>query len=425
MEAHTNQHHVGWEEHPAAAGGRAGEAQTVGTSSSFLPVGDVGMFHFPSEGDHLWMQQDMVVAAAEAALMPWEGQVTSQLMQSMWLHSVQMLEPDDLHTGSLVGGAMASAASLPRVTDGGLIPAVPAFQMALLTDSENRRLLQENLRLLATIDRLNAEVSRVQSFNSRLRALQVQLALGLTENLEAEGGAERIHLLEFSRHPQELRQALSDGTPLEECRQALLKANRFWERNSGAKVFVHPHQFEETVDLMDKLDLRKQHVVVAESLVWKVMLSVFTLRSRLQVRVRSRRELGVVGTSAPSSSKASCSKPPGLEAASEDEWQRRENKGAVELSEDGGGNPAQPWQHTPDMTDSTLSKRQWERQGHAEPAEGASPRSWNRAEKTAGRRRGAGRKKVHMPEVFEGLRTSRELDLDASLAQWTSPFAAR
>ncbi len=161
-------------------------------------------------------------------------------------------------------------------------------------------------------------------------------------------------MLDFSRHPQDVRQALIQRMPLDECRQALQEGQRYWELRFGAKFFVRPHQFEETVDLTRKLDLHKQHVVAAESLVSKAILRV----SSIQVRVTTRCELGVVGTLlAASSSKASCSGPVGLEAAGENEWQRRENKkrngvAAVKrsgpyiidskLCESGGGNPARP-----------------------------------------------------------------------------------
>ncbi len=208
---------------------------------------------------------------------------------------------------------------------------------ARFLEAEISRLRQENQTLLATVQGLQWE-------NSRLRALQAQVAVWPTEDPEADGGAERIHLLEFSRHPHEFCQALNHGWPLDECRQALQKAERLWEQPGGAKVFVHPHQFEETMYLIETLDLRCQHVVAAESLVWKVILSVSTLRSRLQVRVQRQCELGLAGTSAASLSKA----------AGEEEWQRRENERregvaavkqtepyliATQLLEGGGGNP--------------------------------------------------------------------------------------
>ena len=64
----------------------------------------------------------------------------------------------------------------------------------------------------------------------------MRAALWRTEDLEADGGAERIFLLYYSRHPDEFRQALCQGALLEECRQALQKAKRFWVLPSGART---------------------------------------------------------------------------------------------------------------------------------------------------------------------------------------------
>ena len=360
-----------------------------GSSPGPAPPQDFA-FHLPSEGDHQWMQQGMHFARTAAEKMPRTHQETAQLMELMWAPSLQMGAPDNLGSGALLGGAEDPAQAFSTVIDGGLQPDASGFQMGLdldvaslapglwedneqlrnayarVLEAELRRLSQDNQTLQATVADLRRRVSSLQWENSRLLAPQAQVALGPTEDPEADGGAERIHLLEFSRHPQEFRQALNQGWPLDECRQALQKAERVWEQPGGAKVFVHPHQFEETMDLIKKLGLLKQHVVAAESLVSKVMLSVETLCSELEVRVMRCCELGVVGTSAASSS----------EAAREDERQRRENKRregvaavkrtqpyfiATQLAAGGGGNPGGSRPPTPDPTDPTLSKREWEK----------------------------------------------------------------
>ena len=64
------------------------------------------------------------------------------------------------------------------------------------------------------------------------------MALRPTGDLEVDGGAERIFLLEYSRHPDDFRQALCQGVPLEEIWQALQNAKRSWVLPSGAKAFV-------------------------------------------------------------------------------------------------------------------------------------------------------------------------------------------
>ncbi len=195
-------------------------------------------------------------------------------------------------------------------------------------------------------------------------ALQAQVAP--TEDLEADGGVEHVLLLEYSRCPQEFHQALRQGAPLEQCRQALVKAKRYWELPSRAKVFVHPRQFEQTVDLLDKLDLvlLKQHVVAAESLEKNVIASLSDLRLNVTIR-----HLGAVRTSAASSSKAFCSKPPGQGArqparAKKDNPQegvaavKKRAYSNAKLFEGDGPYPARARPRTPDPTDST-GDREW------------------------------------------------------------------
>ena len=97
-------------------------------------------------------------------------------------------------------------------------------------NDENGWLREENRRLSDTVEYLRAEASRLQGDHLLLHALQVQVGLGPIEEPEADGGSERINLLEYSRHPRELREALSQGSHLAECRLALQNANR----HSGA-----------------------------------------------------------------------------------------------------------------------------------------------------------------------------------------------
>ena len=123
-----------------------------------------------------------------------------------------------------------------------------------------------------------------------MRSFNTQLALGPMKDLEEEeDGRERIHLLTFSRHPREFFQALAQAEELQDCRSALQQAGFDWQLSCGTKIFVHPLQYAETVALMNKQEarLRKRHVIAAESLVSDVILSVFNLRSRLQVRVKN------------------------------------------------------------------------------------------------------------------------------------------
>ncbi len=168
-----------------------------------------------------------------------------------------------------------------------------------------------------------------------------------TDDREADGDVERVLLMEFNRCPPEFHHALRCGAMLEQCRQALVRARRYWELPSRAKVFVHPHQFEDTVDLLDKLDLvlLKQHVVVVESLEHNVNVSVSDLRLNVNIR-----HIGAVRTSDASSSR---SKP----ARAKKKDNPQEGVATVKLCEGDGPYPARARPHAPDPTDST--EREW------------------------------------------------------------------
>ncbi len=195
--------------------------------------------------------------------------------------------------------------------------------------------------LLGVRRRLSSPAARAQLGRFRSRPVMA------TDGREAGGDGERLLLMEFSRCPRGLRHALCYEATLQQCRQALVKAKRYWELPSGAKVFVHPHQYDDTVAILDKLGLvlLKRHVVVVDSLEHMVNVSVSDLRLNVNIR-----HIGAVRASDASSSR---SKP--ARAKKKDNPQER--VAAVKLREGDSPYPARARPLAPDPTDST--EREW------------------------------------------------------------------
>lgn len=96
-----------------------------------------------------------------------------------------------------------------------------------------------------------------------------------------------LHILEFSRHPPALRDALLHGDGLAACRAALVEHGFHPELPSGAKVFAHPGDFEFVLDALQGRDLKPWHVIVSAEFLDAVKLVVSSLRSKEQVRQKS------------------------------------------------------------------------------------------------------------------------------------------
>lgn len=101
---------------------------------------------------------------------------------------------------------------------------------------------------------------------------------------------EKIFLLEYSRHPESFRKALCEGAPLQACRLALEEANHKYILGSGAKVFVHPHQYACALVAVTELgmDLRPFHVIVSESFQYHVEACLNDLSYRQGARIKRR-----------------------------------------------------------------------------------------------------------------------------------------
>eukprot|EP00931_Biecheleriopsis_adriatica_P060872 TRINITY_DN36566_c0_g1_i1.p1 TRINITY_DN36566_c0_g1~~TRINITY_DN36566_c0_g1_i1.p1 ORF type:complete len:751 (-),score=105.40 TRINITY_DN36566_c0_g1_i1:54-2306(-) len=103
----------------------------------------------------------------------------------------------------------------------------------------------------------------------------------------------RVHVLEFSRHPRMLRDALLNGESLKACRQALFESGFSPELASGAKMFVSPELFEPVLRAIRGRDFKSSHVLVSDDFCDSVTAAIRSLPSRAQVHEKSRTPLPV------------------------------------------------------------------------------------------------------------------------------------
>jgi hypothetical protein len=103
-----------------------------------------------------------------------------------------------------------------------------------------------------------------------------------------------IYLLQFSRNPEQFENSLSCGISLKSCRDALEEAGLPWNLPSVAKVFVHPSQYRQSLEFLERYDtrLRPYHVVVAASLQHLVDESLSGIPCRQGARIKKRVTLG-------------------------------------------------------------------------------------------------------------------------------------
>jgi hypothetical protein len=75
-----------------------------------------------------------------------------------------------------------------------------------------------------------------------------------------------IYLLEYARSPKQFYDALMDGPDLQPCRYAL-ELQRFSPLlSSGAKIFVHPDQYEAVLSAVRGWKLKPRHIIISADL---------------------------------------------------------------------------------------------------------------------------------------------------------------
>lgn len=161
--------------------------------------------------------------------------------------------------------------------------------------------------------RANSQTARATCTDSSEKVFKLSDPLGQVHVAErratrSSGSSDsnfvRINVLEFSRHPKAFKDALLDGEALLRCRESLATAGFTVEQTSGAKIFVPPDLFEATVFAIAGMDLKPWHVVTSDEHLAQVLATVRGLRSRDQVREKSREKVDV-----PAAVCASCRQP--------------------------------------------------------------------------------------------------------------------
>jgi len=144
----------------------------------------------------------------------------------------------------------------------------------------------------ATINEQMASMHVEHKFADNVSRLHAQ---GLAEHVLDTGvnvstETEEIHLLEYNRHRESFRKALCEGPPLQQCRSDLVAAGHKYVLGSGAKMFVHPHQYMQTcVAIVEHgFNLRPFHVIAATSFEYHVEACLADLSYRQGARVKRR-----------------------------------------------------------------------------------------------------------------------------------------
>lgn len=123
-------------------------------------------------------------------------------------------------------------------------------------------------------------------------AQQAELNLGSSSNyLEPPGLLMRLSMLEFRRQPAEFYTALLEGPELQSCREQMQGLP--CRLDSGALVFLEPFQYNVAIEAAMRQHgiLAARHVITSERFEPSIMQAVRGLRSRLNVRLRSKQTI--------------------------------------------------------------------------------------------------------------------------------------
>lgn len=169
----------------------------------------------------------------------------------------------------------------------------------------------------ATINQMSEEVAVTeQTVHEHSAPEQAEAELSREEEAVPEqadrDNEEDVYLLQFSRCPDEWRRMLLHGTPLKQCRLALHEAGHPCTLPSGAKVFVHPSQYQQIMANLNGMELRPHHVIVAQGLEYLVAESLAGVPRSSKVKLKSKSHINDMnGTATASEFSGSQSLPPG------------------------------------------------------------------------------------------------------------------
>lgn len=137
----------------------------------------------------------------------------------------------------------------------------------------------------------------VAASNMHVKQADAAAALELTNQVPEQADLltmDKVNLLVYNRHPECFHEALRSGPALQGCRQALVDNGKKWELKNGAKVFVHPHQYDQVaINVFAEYAgaLRPYHVIVAESLEYHVEACLNDLSHRQRPRVKESKPI--------------------------------------------------------------------------------------------------------------------------------------
>jgi len=101
----------------------------------------------------------------------------------------------------------------------------------------------------------------------------------------------KIFLITYRRFPDVFRAAILEGLELQSCRDGLRRVTFPIELGCGAKVLVHPYEYNFALRLVGDYSLGKQHVIVSGAFDDSLGRLVSQLPSRANVRERVREVL--------------------------------------------------------------------------------------------------------------------------------------
>lgn len=118
-------------------------------------------------------------------------------------------------------------------------------------------------------------------------------ASGTCDSMEADD--ETVYKLTYSHHPLEFLQALMEGPALQQCRNALAEAGySSLLRETGAKIFVKPHQWQIVMQALQGHDLHPYHVIVTEGFEHLVAESLLSIRCKKRPKIKAGGRLPLV-----------------------------------------------------------------------------------------------------------------------------------
>lgn len=119
------------------------------------------------------------------------------------------------------------------------------------------------------------------------RVARAEAGTGLIRNRLPSG----VVILEVSRNPASLLQALTGNVALQPVRRALEEANLDMSIPSGAMMLVNPDQYRAVQMVVTSWNLKPRHIITSTELEATVKQAIEDLPKRDRVRIKSSRRI--------------------------------------------------------------------------------------------------------------------------------------